>query len=100
MGGREGLIDTACKTAETGYIQRRLIKAMEDVQVKYDATVRTSKDLLIQFIYGEDGLDATYIENLTIPLIRETNADMDKKYKFFNEKMKDDEKMAELRSFL
>jgi DNA-directed RNA polymerase II subunit RPB1 len=44
MGGREGLIDTACKTAETGYIQRRLIKALEDVQVKYDSTVRTSKD--------------------------------------------------------
>ena len=44
MGGREGLIDTAVKTAETGYIQRRLIKALEDVMVKYDGTVRTSKD--------------------------------------------------------
>jgi DNA-directed RNA polymerase II subunit RPB1 len=44
MGGREGCIDTACKTAETGYIQRRLIKALEDVQVKYDGTVRTSRD--------------------------------------------------------
>lgn len=43
MGGREGLIDTAVKTAETGYIQRRLIKALEDVMVKYDGTVRTSK---------------------------------------------------------
>ena len=42
MGGREGLIDTAVKTAETGYIQRRLVKAMEDLQVKYDATVRNS----------------------------------------------------------
>lgn len=42
MGGREGLIDTAVKTAETGYIQRRLIKALEDVMVKYDGTVRTS----------------------------------------------------------
>lgn len=40
MGGREGLIDTAVKTAETGYIQRRLIKAMESVMVKYDGTVR------------------------------------------------------------
>ena len=36
MGGREGLIDTAVKTAETGYIQRRLVKALEDVMVKYD----------------------------------------------------------------
>lgn len=40
MGGREGLIDTAVKTAETGYIQRRLIKAMESVMVHYDGTVR------------------------------------------------------------
>ena len=39
MGGREGLIDTAVKTAETGYIQRRLIKAMESVMVNYDGTV-------------------------------------------------------------
>lgn len=42
MGGREGLIDTAVKTAETGYIQRRLIKAMESVMVNYDGTVRNS----------------------------------------------------------
>jgi len=47
MGGREGLIDTACKTAETGYIQRRLIKALEDVMIKYDGTVRTSKEVII-----------------------------------------------------
>jgi len=42
MGGREGLIDTAVKTAETGYISRRLIKALEDVMVQYDGTVRGS----------------------------------------------------------
>jgi DNA-directed RNA polymerase II subunit RPB1 len=40
MGGREGLVDTAVKTAETGYIQRRLVKAMESVMVHYDGTVR------------------------------------------------------------
>jgi len=40
MGGREGLIDTAVKTSETGYIQRRLIKALEDIMVRYDSTVR------------------------------------------------------------
>lgn len=74
MGGREGLIDTAVKTADTGYIQRRLIKALEDVQVKYDGTVRTSRDNVIQFIYGEDGLEAQQIENLTIPLLKMDNA--------------------------
>jgi len=47
MAGREGLIDTAVKTAETGYIQRRLIKALEDVMVKYDGTVRDSSNNII-----------------------------------------------------
>ena len=42
MSGREGLIDTAVKTSETGYIQRRLVKALEDIMVKYDGTVRDS----------------------------------------------------------
>ena len=62
MAGREGLIDTAVKTAETGYIQRRLVKAMEDVMVKYDGTVRTSVGDIVQFLYGEDGLDGAHIE--------------------------------------
>ncbi len=44
MGGREGVIDTAVKTSETGYIQRRLVKALEDVMVKYDGTVRNSSE--------------------------------------------------------
>ena len=63
MGGREGLIDTAVKTAETGYIQRRLVKAMEDVMVKYDSTVRNSLGEVLQFLYGEDGMDAVALEN-------------------------------------
>lgn len=62
MGGREGLIDTACKTAETGYIQRRLVKAMETVMAKYDGTLRTSGGNIVQFLYGEDGMDAVYVE--------------------------------------
>ena len=57
MGGREGLVDTAVKTAETGYIQRRLVKAMEDVMVQYDASVRNALGEIIQFVYGEDGMD-------------------------------------------
>ncbi|KAJ7293955.1 DNA-directed RNA polymerase II, subunit 1, partial [Mycena rebaudengoi] len=62
MAGREGLIDTAIKTAETGYIQRRLVKALEDVMVCYDGTVRNSLGDLIQFVYGEDGMDGAFIE--------------------------------------
>ncbi|CEH14257.1 beta and beta-prime subunits of dna dependent rna-polymerase [Ceraceosorus bombacis] len=62
MAGREGLIDTAVKTAETGYIQRRLVKALEDVMVHYDGTVRNSTNSVIQFAYGEDGIDGAMVE--------------------------------------
>lgn len=60
--GREGIIDTAVKTSEIGYGQRRLCKAMEDVRVHYDGTVRNSLGDIVQFAYGEDGFDATYQE--------------------------------------
>jgi len=68
MGGREGLIDTAVKTAETGYIQRRLIKALEDVSVAYDGTVRNSRGEINQFSYGEDGLDGACLEKVSTRL--------------------------------
>merc|ERR1711988_384798 len=51
MGGREGLVDTAVKTAETGYMARRLMKALEDLAVEYDSSVRNSEGNLIQFRY-------------------------------------------------
>ncbi|TBU10350.1 subunit Rpb1 of DNA-directed RNA polymerase II, partial [Hamiltosporidium tvaerminnensis] len=70
MGGREGLIDTAVKTAETGYIQRRLVKAMEDASVKYDRSVRNGRGVVFQFLYGDDGYDATYLENVEIKGVR------------------------------
>ncbi|CAG8480442.1 9889_t:CDS:2 [Paraglomus brasilianum] len=80
MGGREGLIDTAVKTAETGYIQRRLVKALEDVMVKYDGTVRNSLGDVIQFCYGEDGTDGCYVESQTLDSLRLSDADFEKKY--------------------
>ncbi|CAF3316832.1 unnamed protein product [Rotaria socialis] len=73
MGGREGLIDTAVKTAETGYIQRRLIKAMESVMVKYDGTVRNQIEQLIQFTYGEDGLAGENVEFQSIISLKPSN---------------------------
>jgi DNA-directed RNA polymerase II subunit RPB1 len=69
MGGRIGLIDTAVKTSQTGYIQRRLIKGLEDLKVEYDMTVRNSKGKIIQFAYGDDGFDSTKVENQAIPLV-------------------------------
>jgi DNA-directed RNA polymerase II subunit RPB1 len=62
MGGREGLIDTAVKTSETGYIQRRLVKLLEDIHVSEDRTVRDINDSIVQFSYGDDNIDAIEIE--------------------------------------
>jgi DNA-directed RNA polymerase beta' subunit len=58
-GGREGLIDTACKTADTGYIQRKMIKMVEDLKFNYTNTVTNSNDTIIDFMYGEDNFDAS-----------------------------------------
>ncbi|XP_071451933.1 DNA-directed RNA polymerase II subunit RPB1 [Hetaerina americana] len=82
MGGREGLIDTAVKTAETGYIQRRLIKAMESVMVHYDGTVRNSVGQLIQLRYGEDGLCGETVEFQNLPTIKLSNKAFERKFKF------------------
>ncbi|XP_026734757.1 DNA-directed RNA polymerase I subunit RPA1 [Trichoplusia ni] len=57
MAGREGLIDTAVKTSRSGYLQRCLIKHLESLMIAYDHTVRDSDNSVIQFAYGEDGLD-------------------------------------------
>ena len=81
MGGREGLIDTAVKTAETGYIQRRLVKAMEDLTAQYDGTVRNSNGDVIQFLYGEDGMDAVHVEAQKVKQLRMTDAAFTKRYR-------------------
>ncbi|SCM18511.1 DNA-directed RNA polymerase 3 largest subunit, putative [Plasmodium berghei] len=63
MSGREGLVDTAVKTAETGYMQRRLMKALEDLSIHYDYSVRSCDKQIIQFIYGDDALNPSYIDS-------------------------------------
>jgi len=57
MGGREGLVDTAVRTQQSGYMQRRLINALEHLRIEYDGTVRNSIGDIVQFRYGEDGVD-------------------------------------------
>jgi len=68
QAGREGLIDTAVKTSDTGYIQRRLMKSMEDQHVEHDGTVRNVTGSVIQFVYGEDGVDTVAVETQTCEL--------------------------------
>ncbi|CAL9754379.1 unnamed protein product [Musa acuminata subsp. burmannicoides] len=62
MGGREGLVDTAVKTAETGYMSRRLMKGLEDLSIYYDQTVRNASGGIVQFLYGDDGMDPAKME--------------------------------------
>lgn len=81
MAGREGLIDTAVKTAETGYIQRRLVKALEDVMAKYDGTVRNSLGDIVQFVYGEDGLDGVHIESQRVDIIACSTKQFERKFR-------------------
>jgi DNA-directed RNA polymerase I subunit RPA1 len=58
MAGRDGLVDTAVKTARSGYLQRCMVKNLEGLKVAYDTTVRDDADgSIVQFAYGEDGLD-------------------------------------------
>jgi DNA-directed RNA polymerase II subunit RPB1 len=80
MGGREGLIDTAVKTSDTGYIERRLVKAMEDIKVYYDNTVRNAGGSIIQYVYGEDGMDGCKIESHFIPTIDMHTIDIELNY--------------------
>ena len=57
MGGREGLVDTAVRTQQSGYMQRRLINALEHLKIEYDQTVRDPHGNIVQYLYGEDGID-------------------------------------------
>ena len=76
MGGRIGLIDTAVKTSTTGYIQRRLIKGLEDLMVSYDMTVRTNKNKIVQFSYGDDNIDTVKVEDQGIPIVSMSTQDI------------------------
>jgi len=80
MSGREGLIDTAVKTAETGYIQRQLIKAMEDIVVQHDGTVRDAKMNVVQYYYGEDSIMATKLEGQSLPLSKLSHAEIKREF--------------------
>ncbi|KAG7661786.1 RPO31 [[Candida] subhashii] len=68
ISGREGLVDTAVKTAETGYMSRRLMKSLEDLSSQYDNTVRNSSNGIVQFTYGGDGLDPYDMEGDARPV--------------------------------
>jgi len=80
MSGREGLIDTAVKTADTGYIQRQLIKSMEDLTVQHDGSVRDANNNIVQYNYGEDGINPVKIETQSLPIGKLSESDIRNKY--------------------
>ncbi|OHS99752.1 hypothetical protein TRFO_33744 [Tritrichomonas foetus] len=82
MAGREGIIDTACKTADTGYIQRRLCKSMESHSIQYDGTVRDSLNQIIQFLYGGDGMDPSSLESQKLTLVSDNEEEFINKYHY------------------
>ena len=90
MGGRVGLIDTAVKTSQTGYIQRRLIKGLEDLMVTYDYTVRNNQGKIIQYKYGDDCFDPIKVESQSIPFVYMTLEEIYSHYQFIDSKSKDD----------
>ncbi|KAF1384376.1 hypothetical protein PFLUV_G00117690 [Perca fluviatilis] len=74
MAGREGLVDTAVKTSRSGYLQRCVIKHLEGLVVQYDLTVRDSDGSVVQFLYGEDGLDipkTQFLQSRQFPFIED-----------------------------
>ncbi len=80
MGGREGLSDTAVKTSRTGYIQRKLVKSLEDLVIQYDGTVRDSQKNMLQKLYGEDSFSAEFIEKHKNSDVELSEEDFRKKY--------------------
>ncbi len=92
MGGREGLVDTAVRTSKSGYLQRRLINALSELEAQYDGTVRDTSDTVVQFEFGEDGTSPVKvsssdefdidIESITDRIVDEEFASEDAKEEF------------------
>ncbi|HIE31336.1 MAG TPA: DNA-directed RNA polymerase subunit A', partial [Methanosarcinales archaeon] len=60
IGGREGLVDTAVRTSQSGYLQRRMVNALQDLEAQHDGTVRDTRGVVVQTVYGEDGIDPAH----------------------------------------
>jgi DNA-directed RNA polymerase subunit A' len=66
MTGRDALMDTALRTPKSGYLYRRLSSALQDMKIEYDSTVRDAEKKIIQFKYGDDGIDVSKSDGGTI----------------------------------
>ena len=96
MAGREGLIDTAIKTAQTGYIQRQLIKGLEDLSIRYDGTNRNARGTIVQTVYGENGINQATQTELQFNILAMDNKTLSEKLGFSPEQIKELEKVTKL----
>ena len=92
MGGREGLIDTAIRTAETGYIQRKCVKFLEDLMVNYEGLIRTANGILVQYLYGDSGIDQQKQTQVKLNLINLNNTAVKEQFTFNDDESKKLEK--------
>jgi len=88
LASRLGLVETSIKTAETGYIQRKLIKSLEDMMVTYDQTVRSASGIVIQFYYGDNGIDNIRFIDNTIKILEMGDKELLEKYTFSPDELK------------
>ena len=79
---REGMIDTSIKTSDSGYLQRKLVKGMEDIMIAYDKTIRSGNNVLIQVIYGDNNINQTHYKEVEIKLVNMSNIDIEKIFGF------------------
>ncbi|GAA0726918.1 DNA-directed RNA polymerase subunit A' [Halorubrum trapanicum] len=96
MGGREGLVDTAVRTSKSGYLQRRLINALSELEAQYDGTVRDTSGRIIQFEFGEDGTspvkvssgeeDGIDVDNIVDRVVDAEFASSEEKERFLGER--------------
>ncbi len=80
MSGRLGIIDTAIKTSDSGYLQRKLMKIMEDIYVNNGGYIQNANGNIIQYLYGNDCMDASYLENCNLDISLLSNKDFENKY--------------------
>ena len=96
MAGREGVITTAIKTAGTGYVQRKLVKLLEDIKVEYDGTVRNANDKIIQCVYGDSGINTEKQIDIQISLISANNKTVRESYTYSDTELNSLKKKKEI----
>ena len=96
IGSREGLIDTAIKTAQTGYIQRQLIKGLEDLSIQYDGTNRNSRGIIIQTVYGENGINQAAQTELVFNILAMNNKTLLEKLGLSDDQIKELSKIIKI----